>query len=91
VRAKRGLCINPPRCHATKGASTVHQVHNPASTVTGPSRRLPRTRDYQRGRLLRRVELFRIHKSPKKPQPLGLRFCIVLTEGNTKRIEWQMS
>jgi hypothetical protein len=48
-------------------------------------------RGYQRGRLLRRVEVCRIHKSPKKDQPLGLRFRVVLTEGDTKRLEWQMS
>jgi hypothetical protein len=34
--------------------------------------------------------LFRILKA-RKPQPLGMRFRIVLTESDTKRLEWQMS
>jgi hypothetical protein len=37
-----------------------------------------------------RVELFRIHNY-RKLQPLGLRFRLVLTESDTKQLEWQMS
>jgi hypothetical protein len=47
-------------------------------------------RGYQQGRLLRRVELSTIHKS-RKSRPRVLRFRVVLTEGDTKRLEWQMS
>jgi hypothetical protein len=36
------------------------------------------------------VELSRVHNY-RKPQPLGLPFRVVLTEGNTKRLEWQMA
>jgi hypothetical protein len=36
------------------------------------------------------VKLFRAHKY-RKPRPLGLRFRVVLTEGNTERLEWQMA
>jgi hypothetical protein len=51
-----------------------------------PSPAPPDTRDYQRGRLLRRVELFRI-LNHRKSEPLRLRFRALLTEDHTKRLE----
>jgi hypothetical protein len=60
--------------------------YRPLATSLAP----PHIRDYQRGRLLRWVELFKIHNS-RKPRPLGLRSRVVLTESDTKRLEWRMS
>src|SRR5215216_3368519 len=37
----------------------------------------------------RRVELIMIHNW-RKSQPLGLRFRLVLTESDTRRLEWDM-
>jgi hypothetical protein len=56
--------------------------YRPLATLPTP----PHNRGYQQGRLLRWVELSRIHKS-RKLRPLGLRFRIVLTEDHTKRLE----
>jgi hypothetical protein len=50
----------------------------------------PHNRGYPQDRLLLRVELSRIHKS-RKSRPRVLRFRVVLTEGDTNRLEWQMS
>jgi len=50
----------------------------------------PHNRGYPQDRLLLRVELSRIHNY-RKLRPLRLRFRVVLTEGDTNRLEWQMS
>jgi hypothetical protein len=91
VRQQSRPC-SPPLLVLETSLSALSQLawaHTKAVTIrlAGAS---PRSRDYQQGRLLRRVELFRI-RNYRMSQPLGLRFRLVLTEGDAEQLEWQMS